>query len=76
MSDNRTSTLALLQGVLAAAEVLASGDKPIDTIDVEFLSEAYDRIAEWRGSGSAFPRDVYSERMRIAEEYEMEDEMI
>ncbi len=72
---NRITAMALLTNVLRATEKLARGET-IDTADVEALAEAYNRVGDWKGSGAAYPRDIFAERMRMASEYQMEDEMI
>jgi len=70
----RISSMELLEKMIAATEKLATDEK-LDTDDVEAIADAYDRVNAWLGSGAAFPRDIYAERMRIAEDYQMEDEM-
>lgn len=67
--------MALLQLVLIATEKLVK-DEPLDTPDVEALAEAYNRVNDWVGSGVAFPRNIYVERIRVAEKYGMEEEMV
>lgn len=74
-NGHRISSMHLLQGIQKAVEKLVTDEK-IDTEDVAMLAEMYNRVGTWLGSGGAFPRDIYAERMRMADEYQMGDEMI
>lgn len=71
-----SSLMATLERMLVITELLAQGDGKLTTEQVETLADAYDRVNAWLGSGTAFPRDIYAERMAMAAEYDMGEEMI
>ena len=74
-NDTRVPNMPLLKRILIATEKLANNE-PIDTPDVEALAEGYNLVGDLEGSGAAFPRKIYAERMAMNEKYGMEEELI